>query len=70
MSNDIGHVSYWTEMYSKVAQLESLKVRVLGMEAFNRQRVAHGYTEGYNEDEFERIAGDMEKLAEELLWKG
>jgi len=64
--SDIGHVAWWAKMYSLVAKMESLRIRALGMEAFNRFRAMQGFTEGYGQEEFEVIANEIEKISLDL----
>lgn len=66
MEEDIGHVTWWAKMYSLVAKMEAIKVRIAGMETFNRFRAIQGYTEGYSESEFYTAERELMELSEEL----
>lgn len=66
MEQDIGHVSYWARLYSLKAACDAINARILGMQAFNQERLRHGDASGYGEAQFCEMADQLDRLSAEF----
>lgn len=56
--------------YQRLAEIEALKIEVMGMLATNQQRERSGYALAYDEESFNNIADAIRYEANEMVQQG